>query len=118
MDKFLAVSEHVKQNLIREGVPSQKVEVVYNVIEKDRFKATQKPKNGKIKILFVGKLDEGKGVFDLAKACLELLKKGYPIECIFVGSGRAEADLKVMVQGYRESFLFVGYTPEVEKYYA
>jgi len=47
----------------------------------------------------VGKLDEGKGVFDLAKACLELLKKGYPIECIFVGSGRAEADLKATVQG-------------------
>jgi glycosyltransferase involved in cell wall biosynthesis len=23
-----------------------------------------------------------------------------------------------MVQGYRENFLFVGYTPEVEKYYA
>jgi hypothetical protein len=43
VDKFLAVSEHVKQNLIREGVPPQKVEVVYNVIEKDRFKATQKP---------------------------------------------------------------------------
>jgi glycosyltransferase involved in cell wall biosynthesis len=66
----------------------------------------------------VGKLDEGKGVFDLAKACLELLKKGYPIECIFVGNGRAEAGLKAMVQGYRENFLFVGYTPEVEKYYA
>jgi len=34
-----------------------------------------------------------------------------------VGNGRAEADLKTMVQGYRESFIFVGYTPEVEKYY-
>jgi glycosyltransferase involved in cell wall biosynthesis len=118
VDKFLAVSEHVRQNLIREGVPPQKVEVVYNIIEEDRFKATQKPKNGRLKVLFVGKLDEGKGVFDLAKACLGLLKKGYPIECIFVGNGRAEADLKAMVQGYQENFLFVGYTPEVEKYYA
>ncbi len=35
-----------------------------------------------------------------------------------MGSGRAKADLKAMVQGYWESFLFVGYTPEVEKYYA
>jgi len=117
VDKFLAVSQHVRQNLIREGVPPQKVEVVYNIIEEERFKATQKPKNGRLKVLFVGKLDEGKGVFDLARACLGLLKKGYPIECIFVGNGKAEADLKAMVQGYRESFLFVGYTPEVEKYY-
>ena len=61
----------------------------------------------------MGKLDEGKGVFNLVRACLELLKKGYPIECIFVGSGRAEADLKAMGQGYRENFLFVGYTPKV-----
>jgi len=89
VDKFLAVSQHVRQNLIREGVPPQKVEVVYNTIEEDRFKATQKPKNGRLKVLFVGKLDEGKGVFDLARACLGLLKKGYPIECIFVGNGRA-----------------------------
>jgi len=44
VDKFLAVSQHVRQNLIREGVPPQKVEVVYNVIEEGRFKATQKPK--------------------------------------------------------------------------
>ena len=49
---------------------------------------------------------------------MELLKKGYPIESIFVGNGRAEMDLKAMVQDYREYFLFVGYTPEVEKYYA
>ncbi len=118
VDKFLAVSQYVRDNLIKEGVPSQKIEVVYNTIEEDRFKAVEKPRDGKLRILFVGKIDEGKGVFNLAKACLELLKKGYPIECIFVGNGTAEAHLKSMVQGYHRSFFFPGYTSEVEKYYA
>ncbi|WP_448588313.1 glycosyltransferase family 4 protein [Thermocrinis sp.] len=116
VDKFFAVSDYVKRNLISEGVQEERIQVIYNLIEEERFKPLEKPKD-RLNLLFVGKLDEGKGVFDFVSACILLLKKGYPINCLVVGSGPAQNRIRELIKGLEDRFMLVGYTPRVEEYY-
>lgn len=118
VDFFFAVSEHVKKNLVMEGVNPEKIEVIYNTVDQGKFYWREKPKDV-INILFVGKLDEGKGVFDLFTALTMLLKEGKTIKGIFVGDGKAKKDLETLIrkENLEDRIILTGYVKDVEKYY-
>ncbi|MFN3598158.1 MAG: glycosyltransferase family 4 protein [Aquificaceae bacterium] len=118
VDLFLAVSAHVRKNLIEEGVKPERVKVVYNLIEEGRFYWREKPKDF-LNFLFVGKVDKGKGVWDLLYAFEKLLKVKDKVRCFYVGEGPEKEKLERFVyeKGLKDKVFFVGYTKEVEKYY-
>lgn len=118
VDLFLAVGEHVKNNLIKEGVKQSKVEVLYNVIDEEKFLWKEKPKDG-VNFLFVGKLDEGKGIFDLLSAFIKLLEVKKDIKCFYVGDGKDREKLRKAIQekGLENKVFLLGYVKDVEKYY-
>ena len=52
------------------------------------------PNNSKIQILYVGKLQPSKGIYELCSCVRELVKTGHAIHLNVVGSGVSEANLK------------------------
>ncbi len=118
VDFFFAVSHQVKNNLIEEGVDPKRIKVIYNTVDEERFFWREKPKDS-VNFLFVGKLDEGKGVFDLLEAFLMLLEKKDSLRCFFVGEGRMKKKLEKFVRerDLEDRVLFTGYVQNVERYY-
>ncbi|MFN3813153.1 MAG: glycosyltransferase family 4 protein [Aquificaceae bacterium] len=118
VDFFFAVSYQVEKNLIKEGVDPKKIKVIYNTVDEERFFWKEKPKNS-VNFLFVGKLDEGKGVFDLLEAFLILLKEKDSLRCFFVGDGKMRKKLEDIVKerSLEDKVLFTGYVQDVERYY-
>ncbi|MFN3975553.1 MAG: glycosyltransferase family 4 protein [Aquificaceae bacterium] len=117
VDRFFAVSEHVKENLIKEGVKPEKIKVIYNLVE-GPFDYVEK-EEGKINFLFVGKVDKGKGVFDFLEAFYKLSLEREGIEAYVVGDGKATGEVKSFIEnhGLKDKVHLVGYTPRVEHYY-
>lgn len=118
VDRFFAVSERVKENLIREGVRPERIKVIYNLIEEARFSYAEK-EEGKINFLFVGKVDRGKGIFDFLEAFYKLSLERKDVEAYVVGDGKAMGEVKSFVEKYglKDKAHLIGYTPRVEDYY-
>ncbi len=118
VDLFLAVSEHVKKNLIEEGVREDKIKVIYNVVDEERFFYREKsPKS--VELLFVGKLEEGKGVMDFLMAFDSLLNTEKDLKAWIVGDGKLRECIKSYIneRGIHEHVSVVGYVSDVEEYY-
>lgn len=79
--RVLALSEHWRGFLGRLA-PQAKVEVLVNAVSVPELPATVETVPGAI--LFLGRIEEAKGVFDLLEA-LALLAPAYPEACLLVG---------------------------------
>lgn len=71
--KYIAVRPSIKDYLITEhSIPEDKIDVIYNPIDSDRFNVVEKEKNNEIPIiLFVGTMDylRQKSILDLVEKC-------------------------------------------------
>ena len=83
--KVLVVSEHQKNELLKLGIPKEKVEVSYNPVNTDVYKLTtvSDSKN----IAFVSRLDEFKGGLRTLKAFYKLVEKYPDYTLTIVGEG-------------------------------
>lgn len=80
-DRVIALSEDWKRFLVESICAAEKIEVMYNgVIMPDAFQRDYENKN----ILFLGRLGERKGIYDLLAVLPELLKK-YPDAQVYLG---------------------------------
>ena len=92
-DHFIAVSERAKLALLLEGVEEKKISIIHPGVDIKRFtpaRSTNDQQIKKIRLLFVGRLEPQKGIFELLEALKLLLSdkilKGYIIELSMVGS--------------------------------
>lgn len=97
-DHLIAVSQKTKKALLIEGCPEEKISIINQHIDTTRFKPNKKKKSSKqILILFTGRLEFYKGVFDFVKAACILLKdpslKEYQIQFLMVGNGSLKDEL-------------------------
>jgi glycosyltransferase involved in cell wall biosynthesis len=81
--KIIASSTAVKQGLVSLNIPEDKIEVIYNCVDFERFKKYQKqlssvPTKNKIKILTIARLIKEKGIDYLLKSA-RLLKEKYKL---------------------------------------
>lgn len=125
--KVTVVSQALKRNVLRLGVPEERVAVISNgidfkkfpLIEKEvaRRKVGLKVKEGEKIILFVGQLVPVKGLDDLIDA-VSLLKRStlIPFQVLLVGEGPLRTDLerKVAQLGLLETVFFQGQKPHEE----
>ncbi len=103
VDRVVAVSDTVRDALLASGVHQGKVEVIRNFVflprfdpEKiDRFAAREelglRPTDRVIG--YVGKLENGKGIFDLLNAAVILRRRYQGLKLMFVGEGTKKDDL-------------------------
>ncbi len=91
VDLFITPTKKAKHALIQEGCSPEKIIVVRMGVNLDKFKhqtTNQNPKS--LKILFVGRLAEEKGVWDLLEVFRQLLidLKNFSINLVLIGAGR------------------------------
>ena len=102
-DHFLAVTNQVKEALLTDGAPEEKITVIPMGVDLDKFRIKNK-KN--FEILFVGRLVEEKGVWELLKAFRMVAEQlaGFDLRLRMVGSGPLRGDLIKRAQewGIRE----------------
>ena len=95
-------SEFLKKQLIKIGIPKEKIFVIPMGIDASAFKGENKSisKNQKIKLITVGRLIQLKGHKYGILAVNELIKKGYNCEYNIIGDGAELENLKIMVEFY------------------
>jgi len=114
-DKVIAVSSALKDQMVRIGVPSEKIEVIQNGVNTDLFKLMDQAEcRGKLKlpfdkkiILYVGNIVKAKGVDVLIDAFVRLTGD---ILLIVVGDGPYEKTLRARAGelGIEENVIFAG----------
>jgi glycosyltransferase involved in cell wall biosynthesis len=134
-DLIITVSYAMRDELVKLGYPEQKIRVVYNGVDADKYKpdlysaSELKAFREKIgvgnspMIFFVGRLTWVKGADTLTMAMKEIVKAVPDAKLVIVGKGEQESMLKQIVSsnGLENNVLFnFSYVPEEErlKYYA
>ena len=111
-DGFVAMSERAKEALRLEGIPPDRIVVVGNSVDTNRFHPHQTEREEwrrrfgvrpeEILIMFVGRIHETKGVFELVHAAWRLFQDPAivrsQVRFIFIGRGRAEARLRSRIR--------------------
>jgi Glycosyltransferase len=132
-DAIVVYGEHVKRYLITEGITSEKIFVANHAINNDFYgrKVSEEEKkelkeslgiaqNEKI-ILYLGRLEQNKGVDHLILAFSKLLGRS-DVTLLVAGSGSQQENLKKISNdlGISERVKFCGYVPisETVKYYS
>lgn len=109
-EKVVAVSDEIKEVLIKSKVDQSKVKVIYNGIDIDRF-SEERPKNAlkssfgfsddDIIVSIIARLSKEKGHEILLKAAQEVIKTNHNIKFLVVGDGPLKEILKQMAEKYK-----------------
>lgn len=86
LDHIIALTRKTKETLIEEGTDPAKITVIGHAIDTNRFKPILVKRKKYLTILFVGRFEEEKGVFDLVEAA-KLLVKEFPVQIKMIGTG-------------------------------
>lgn len=121
VDMFLPFTETAKKALQIEGVPDEKIEVIYPGVDLERFKPGKKPeellarnnipKNFFV-ILYVGKLVSWKGVHNLVYAAKILKNKGvrnFVVAIAGKGAQKEGMEQLIKIAGLEENFRFLNF---------
>lgn len=117
---IFAISDELKDFLLKMGFKNNNIIITGNAIEVDMIKKAQKKEDYNIDILFVGRVDAAKGIYDMLKV-LDILKKEYSnIQLAIMGSGN-ELDenkfkMRIVELGLEENINFLGFKTGVEKF--
>lgn len=96
MDFFIAISNFMKHLLLREGISEEKIVVVPNLVNLEKFLSLESKEQYKIpKILYLGSYEKFKGPQILLEALRDLTGK---FKCNFYGSGSLKKELKEFVE--------------------
>ncbi|MFB2773084.1 glycosyltransferase family 4 protein [Pelatocladus sp. BLCC-F211] len=78
VDRFVSPSSYLASSYVKAGIPDQKISVISNGVNVDRFsQITKIPLKKGVRFTFIGYLGFHKGVHILIKAMELLLKRGY-----------------------------------------
>jgi glycosyltransferase involved in cell wall biosynthesis len=120
VDHLIAVSQKLKEEMMKKRIPDEKISVIYNGVDskflkENDYKTSLAILQNKYDIanhycLFVGRLTPRKGVNYLLYA----LKKTDNIQCVIVGDGPQRKYLLSLTKniGLQERVTFTGYVPQ------
>jgi glycosyltransferase involved in cell wall biosynthesis len=122
--KIVAVSDEIKNEMVKYKIPKDKIIVIDNGIDLGRFDkefSVQNIKmefslNGNMKIIgTVGTLGNEKGHDYLLKAAKEILQAGVPVKFLIVGDGplRKQLEQKVSNLGLTDSVVLTGFRKDI-----
>ena len=122
--RIIAVSEGVREEMLRYGVPGEKIRVIDNGIDLTRFSDTISPatireefgiKKGVTVIGTVGNLGAEKGHVYLLQAAKEIVNSAESVKFIFVGDGplRAYLENEASELGIGDSVIFTGFRTDI-----
>ena len=121
VDLFLPFTKMAKEVLKLEGVPEEKIEVIYPGVDMERFKPGKKPEHllarnnipvNSFVILYVGKLVSWKGVHNLVYAARILKQRGVKDFIVAVaGKGAQKENMEKLIKesGTEDNFRFLNF---------
>ncbi|MBO8170322.1 MAG: glycosyltransferase family 4 protein [Bacillaceae bacterium] len=126
-DHFICVSKAIGEDVVRSGVSKDKVSIVPNGIEMERFQALTdrtliKQELGLSPDAFVvgavARLRPVKGVHLLIEAAAQLVRDRDDVHVVIIGDGpeRPELERRVREQGIADHVHFLGFQQQIERY--
>lgn len=110
IDGFIAISEFVKEKHVYNGLPQNKVKVLYHFCE--QVPAIRAKKNEEKYVVYMGRLSKEKGVMTLINA----MKRNQQVNLKILGTGPMENALKQFVASVHiPNVQFLGYKTGAEK---
>jgi glycosyltransferase involved in cell wall biosynthesis len=129
-DRVAPLSNVLKNELIRRGIPSDKMDVVHNVVDTEMFVPQASSSEivkkynlqNKLVIGFIGSLRNIEGLEILVRAAPKITNKYPYVSFMIVGEGAELENLKVLARKEKviEHFVFTGLVPhsQVVNYYS
>lgn len=119
-DVIFAISEDLKKFLIVKKFNPEKIIVTGNAIENDLVKKSKKLKKYESDALFIGRINETKGIYDMLKV-LDLIKKEIPnfkLSILGSGDGLTENQFrkKIYQMNLNKNVKFLGFVTGVNKF--
>ena len=108
INKYIALSEVLKQKFVKKGIAEDKIVVIPNMVDPRFTRASATEPEGIFTILYVGQLYEAKGV-DVLLDAVHLLRNR-DVQLKIVGHGRKEDQLRELARnlGVSEKVEFLG----------
>ncbi len=131
LDHIIALTQKTKAALLLEGADPDKITVISHFIDTKRFSPERKKTHKNLVILFVGRLEWYKGIFDVIQAAETLRAEGFHLTFRMVGAGsegnkipnwieKRTATYDEMPEVYRDADIFIAPsrpTPTYEEQY-
>ena len=98
-DLFLPISDFFKQKLVAEGCDPDKIVVLRDGINVERFKFRTRCRTDAeaTRLLFIGRLEAKKGIFFAARAVANAVLAGHKLTFDIVGDGALRGDLERLI---------------------
>jgi glycosyltransferase involved in cell wall biosynthesis len=106
----IAVSHHIKQRLVEQGFPAEKVMVHYIGVDPEFFRADAAVPRERI-VLFVARLVEKKGCEYLIQAMARIQAQDPHARLVIIGDGHLRGQLQELAQCCRRNVAFLGVKP-------
>ncbi len=125
-NKIIAVSHFTKRELLEYyKVPEEKIRVIHNGVDVNKFKPAQDKRKVKeelgfkaddLAILSVGRLYARKGLFTLIESIPAIVERFKNVKFIISGKGQSDEMRKLLAHaekfGVKDSIIFTGYYPD------
>jgi glycosyltransferase involved in cell wall biosynthesis len=119
-DCIFVISEELKNYLIKKGFDKNKIVLTGNAVEVDLIKKAKPSSRYKIDALFVGRINETKGIYDILDV-LEIVKEKYPnFQLAIMGRGDINTERKykeeIKKRRLEKNVKFLGFKTGLEKF--
>jgi len=128
-DRFIAVSVAMRQDLVRQGVPDDRVQLLYNPLDVEHFRpdaalgeAARRAlgiNEAEVLVGFAGALKQEKGAFCLAGAFNQAMRVRPALRALWVGEEAAHARLRGLIAPEHQTrHVLLGWTRDMRPLYA
>ncbi|MFB0560370.1 MAG: glycosyltransferase family 4 protein [Candidatus Lokiarchaeia archaeon] len=99
VDSMIAISNYIRREFVKAGVPKNKITTIYNLPPSWQFMET--PKSSRVTLLSLGRIRKVKGFEVLVKAVFLAIKRVKNIRVIIAGRGPYFRDLRRLVKNLK-----------------
>jgi len=107
---FITVSKFIKDKLVEQGFPPEKIISHYHGVDLDRFRPDPEI-NRKPVVLFVGRMTEKKGCEYLIQAMTKVQSELPDVELVMIGDGPLKSQLEAQAAQSLHRYQFLGVQP-------
>ena len=129
-NEIIAVSEEIKDELIRIGIKGTRIKVILNAVPTKVDDTISSQNRQKIRGLFgikeeefvvgyVGRLSQEKGIKHLIESTSLLIESGIPIKVLIIGDGPQRKELEALAseQEAKQEIIFSGFQENIENWF-
>lgn len=119
-DKIFVISDGLQDFMLKKGFSENKIVLSTNGIENDLIKKAEVDEKIKIDALFVGRINETKGIYDMLEVLDIVRKKYFGFQLAVMGEGdettKNQFRKKIKEMGLERNVQFLGFRTGLEKF--